>query len=169
MLARDRAAPLSAVAQAASISRATLHRMYPNRDVLVEAIVERACREARAVFDLVDMAHSPVPDAIRDLVRRLMPIAHLWALAINEPLMDQVPRFAEDAAELEQRLVELMRRGQRDGVLRTDQSARWMTFFFGMALTAAHHAVASGFLAPREAPDLVVSSVLHGISGSPAP
>lgn len=163
VLAQDRAAPLARVATAASVSRATLHRMFPSRDALLEAIVERACAEAGRIFDAVDLAGGPVERVLAELIDGLVPVAHLWTLAINEPMIDQVPRLAKEAEDLEHRLIELMQRGQREGVLRPDQSPRWMTYLFGMALSAVHQGVAAGFLAPRDAPDLVRSSLLDGI------
>lgn len=168
VLAGDRAAPLAAVAEAASVSRATLHRLFPSREALVEAIVERACQHAKGVFDAVDIEHGPVKEVLARLAEQLVPAAHLWVLAINEPLIDQVPRFVKDAEDLEQRLVALMHRGQRDRVLRADQSPRWLTYFFGMAVTAVHHGLVAGILAPREAPDILLASVLDGIRRNPA-
>ncbi len=164
VLGRDRSAPLSAVAEAAGISRATLHRLYPTREALVEAIVERACGGAAEIFDDVGVDRGPVRETLVTLIHRLVPSAHLWAIALSEPVMDQVPRFAAESAALEQRLIALLRRGQEEGFLRRDQPAGWMAYFFGMSLGAVSQGVSSGVIAPRDAPALVASAVLDGIA-----
>ncbi len=164
VLARNRSASMSEIADAARISRATLHRIFPGREVMVEAIVERACEHAVQVFDEVGVDTSELPEGLRRLAEELLPSAHFWVLAINEPMIDEVPRLAKVASELEERLVEMMRRGQQHGALREDLSARWMAYFFGMSLVTAHEAVSAGVLAGRDALDALMTSTLQGVA-----
>ncbi|MGL5810235.1 MAG: TetR/AcrR family transcriptional regulator [Nocardioides sp.] len=164
LFSRDRSASMGDVAAAAGISRATLHRAFSSRDVLVEAIVERACEQALDIFDAARMDDDPLPEALRRLAEGVVPIAHFWVIAVNEPMIDTVPRLAKNASELENRLVEMMRKGQREGTLRHDLPARWMAYFFGLSMVTAHEAVTDGILAPRDAVDVVIDSTLNGIS-----
>ncbi|MGL5816688.1 MAG: TetR/AcrR family transcriptional regulator [Phycicoccus sp.] len=163
VLSRNKSASMGDVAQAAGISRATLHRLFPGREALVEAIVERACERALEIFDAVGVDDSPCPEGLRRLAEEMIPTAHFWVIAITEPVIDIVPRLAKDAAGLEDRLVEMMRRGQRDGALRQDLPPRWMAYFFGTSLVTVHEAVVEGILAPRDAVDVLIDSALNGI------
>ncbi len=78
--------------------------------------------------------------------------------------MDQVPRFAAESAALEQRLIALLRRGQEEGFLRRDQPAGWMAYVPRDVAGRGGGGMSTGVVAPRDAPALVASSVLHGIA-----
>ena len=163
VLAVNPAASMTEVARAVGVSRATLHRSFAGRDRLVYAIVDYACRTAADLFDEVVLDRGPADGVLRRLTDRMVPHAHLWQVILQEPLIDTDPALAAASTRLEGRLLELMRRGQNEGVLRTDQPARWMVYLFGVALSAAFSGVAAGFIASREAPELVASSVLDGV------
>jgi TetR/AcrR family transcriptional regulator, mexCD-oprJ operon repressor len=163
LLSRDRSASMADVAASAGISRATLNRAFPGRDALVEAIVERACERAVEIFDAVGVNDGPLPEGLRRLAEEIVPAAHFWVIAISEPMIDTVPRLVKGAAELEGRLVEMMRRGQREGALRADLTPRWLAYFFGVSLVTTHEAVAEGILAARDAVDVLMDSTMNGM------
>ncbi|MGL5863400.1 MAG: TetR/AcrR family transcriptional regulator [Phycicoccus sp.] len=163
LLSRDRSASMGEVAAAAGISRATLHRAFSSRDVLVEAIVGRACERTLDIFEAARVDEGPLPEALRRLAEGVVPIAHFWVIAVNEPLIDTVPRLMQDVARLEGHLVDLMRRGQSVGALRQDQSPRWLAYFVGLSMVSAHEAVIDGVLAPRDAVDILLDSTLNGM------
>ncbi|MGL5825182.1 MAG: TetR/AcrR family transcriptional regulator [Nocardioides sp.] len=163
LLSRDRSASMGEVAAATGVSRATLHRAFPSREVLVEAIIERACERALDVFRGARTGEGTVPEALRRLAEGLIPIAHFWVIAVNEPMIGTVPRLAKGVAELEDHLVGLIRRGQDEGTLRQDLSPRWMAYFVGLSVVTAHEAVVDGVLAPRDAVDTLIDSTLNGL------
>lgn len=64
--------------------------------------------------------------------------------------------------ELDRPLADLVERGRAGGRLRTDLPAWWLVASLQATVYAAWEAITDGRLAPLDAPDLVLTSVLDG-------
>ncbi|MFD7845613.1 TetR/AcrR family transcriptional regulator [Nocardia sp. NPDC059764] len=160
VLAKDRGASMQVIATRAGISRATLTRMFPTRQLLVQAM-------AAKILDDCDQALSPAEthaaftdQVLAGLVTEYRPFAQLWNLVYVEPDVLGAPEATERAEDIFTRLVAVMASGQRADALRVDMPATWLaSTFCGLAETAWELTL-EGHMGTRQAPDFI-TTVLH--------
>ena len=88
----------------------------------------------------------------------------LW----RNPVLDHVEDIATRWCALEQRVLAVLNRAQARGVLRAGVPDFWLLQAFYSLTYVAAESVHSGHLASREAPGIVVDTLLHGL-GAPQP
>jgi AcrR family transcriptional regulator len=161
VLAKDRAASMQVIAKRAGISRATLVRLFPTRQHLVQAMAAKIlddCDQALARAE----ADTPVQQVLAALVAEYPPFAQLWNLVYVEPDVLGVPEASERADAIFDRTVEFFKRGQSAGLLRNDMPATWLaSTFCGLAETAWELTL-EGSMGTRQAPDFITAILLHG-------
>ncbi len=166
LLAADPGASMQDIAEAASISRASLHRLYPTRDALVDEIAARAVKRVAAALDASRLDDGTAREAIARLTDAAIPIVHKFAfLAAESRLQTSESARREDRA-VDDRITRLFQRGQEEGALRADLPAAWLRHAYGWLLYAAAVATTQGDIAPREAARLVLSTFLDGAARS---
>lgn len=151
-LGRDPAASMTDIAREAGVGRVTVYAHYPSREALVEAAMVHVLAEGDEVLEAVDLTGDP-----RDGLRAL--IESGWMLlaqstSVLEAALAALPpgRVQELHAKPEQRVHDLIRRGQADGVFRTDLPAQWLASVLHYILHGAVGDVAAGRLDPAAAP-----------------
>jgi TetR/AcrR family transcriptional repressor of mexCD-oprJ operon len=113
------AASLAEIADAAGVARSTLYRYFPSRDVLLAALAEAGLAELRARLAEAQLDHPSVTTAIARITRGFLATGHKYAALVQAGHKPQAA--AEQAAvALGGPLLELFRRGIRDGTLRDD-------------------------------------------------
>ncbi|MEU6073486.1 TetR/AcrR family transcriptional regulator [Micromonospora sp. NPDC047074] len=159
-LGRDPDASVSEIAQAAGVGRVTLYGHFPSRDVLVEAALARVLADGEKLLAGLDLTGDP-QDALRVLV------GSSWLLiaqssALLEAAQASLPpgRVHELHAGPARRVDQLIRRGQAEGIFRTDLPASWLTSVLHYVMKGAAADVATGQLDRTEAPRLVSETVL---------
>jgi AcrR family transcriptional regulator len=157
VLVSDPAASLAEVAEAAGIGRTTLHKHYATRDDLVRAVGHRA-------IDLWEQAVSAVSgeDGLRDLVAAMIPNGPQLAFLWRTPAFDHDAEIKAREAEVEARCLAVLRQAQEHGILSAAAADWWLLkTLYALVYTAAE-SVQAGRLAPRDAPELVLDTFLHG-------
>jgi AcrR family transcriptional regulator len=165
VLLRQPTASLADIAAATGISRTTLHSRFPTRQALLVGL-------AQAAMDLVEKAYvearlddGDVPASLRRVAELMMPLGERVGFLTRERSLDVEPELTARYAELDRPLVEFVTRAQQAGVLRADLPAWWVVAALTSAVLAAWEAIADGWLAPRDAPDVVLRTVLDGVRG----
>ena len=163
VLVASPSASMGDVATAAGISRTTLHSRFSSREALLSALaddamdlVEQAYRDARLDDD--DMT-----EALRRLVASLVPLGPRLDFLLRERSLDDDAAVTARYVQLEQPLVTLFERGRHEGAVRTDLPTWWLATGATGLVSAAWEAIADGRLAPRDAADLVVTTLLDGV------
>jgi AcrR family transcriptional regulator len=165
VLVADPAASLAEVAAAAGIGRTTLHKHYATRDDLLCAVGHRA-------IDLWERAVSPVtgtdePDGgLRAITAAMIPIGPQLAFLWRTPAFDHITALDERWKAAEARVLAVLKRAQDRGVVSGSVPDWWLLQTFYSVIYVAAESVGAGKLAPLDAPDLVLSTFLHGI-GAP--
>ena len=79
-------APLKDIAEAAGVSRMTLHRHFEGREALLEAILEAFMARIMTVYDEVECLDVPVMARMEQLLRRTLDVveAHTFLLDVFE-------------------------------------------------------------------------------------
>ena len=150
------------VAADAGVGRVTLYAHFPSREQLLEAVVERALAEAHDLLQVDDFDTGPADLLLARLVRKswhtLDRYRRLRAVAQAE-LGEQRLREHHDRADIAERLRQLVARGQRQGVFRSDLPVGWLVTTTFSLLHAAVDEVTAGRLAPSDAPDLLEATL----------
>jgi TetR/AcrR family transcriptional regulator, mexCD-oprJ operon repressor len=167
VLSRDPAAGMGAIADAAGISRATLHRRFAGRNELEFALIRRAIGQMRSMTTEIDAAGLVGRAAIEAFLRGALPIAQSMAFVFATTSPED-PRFESDTEQFRQRWIAWIEEGQRRGEIRVDLTASWIVEAMHALGMAAVQGVISGVIAPRDAERLVLTSLLDGITNRPA-
>ncbi|MEU8133714.1 TetR/AcrR family transcriptional regulator [Streptodolium elevatio] len=167
-LLADPQAGMAAIARAAGVSRVTLYAHFPTRESLLEAALDRSVAEAvDAVAGTTDSG--PADEALAGLIRSSWQVldrhASLFTAVSASLTPDQMRERHERILAPVHRLV---LRGRRDGVFRDDVPATWLVTVLYSLVHAAAAEMQAGRLSSREAPDLLVTTVLATWRPQPA-
>lgn len=158
-------ATMAELAGAAGMSRATLHRRFPSRELLLAAVAQEAAAAARRAVAVARPAEGSATEACTRLVAALVPLGGRYAFLLREGAwLDELPEVAAGIAELEGAVAETVRRGRRAGEFRVDLPASFLARLVQTAVFTAWEAVAAGELGSAEAPAAAITALLAGIT-----
>lgn len=157
-------ATMAQLAAAAGVSRATLHRQFPNRDALVAHLAGTA---AEAVAEAVEAARpgaGPAAAGCERLVAGLVPLGARFAFLLRESSdLDLLPSVRSARDVLDHAVTELVRRGRAEGTFRRDLPEPYQARLITTAVFTAWEAVHAGELGWSVAPEAAVRTLLDGI------
>ena len=160
LLGRREQASISAVAAEAGVSRPTVYAHFPDRERLVEALVERAVRRAMVAIESAEPDRGPAAEALQRLLAaswqelaRHEEIARASAAALSADAM----RRAHEAARAVIRM--LVKRGRREGSFRRDLPANWLVTSCLALIHAGAETVRAGELDSDAALDVLSVTV----------
>ena len=165
VLVADPAASLAEVAAAAGIGRTTLHKHYATRDDLLCAVGHRAIDLWERAVSVVTGTDAP-DGGLRAITAAMIPIGPQLAFLWRTPAFDHVTELDERWKAAEACVLGVLKRAQDRGVVSGSVPDWWLLQTFYSVIYVAAESVSSGKLAPLDAPDLVLSTFLHGI-GAP--
>jgi AcrR family transcriptional regulator len=125
VLSTDKSASLGDVAQAAQVGRTTLHRYFPERADLVEAIGTEAVERTRAAITAARLDDGAPASALRRLAFEYFDLGPWYMVLFNE-LSGGEPEFWAESDAVEEPVRDLLRRGQADGVFDDQLSVAWL-------------------------------------------
>jgi AcrR family transcriptional regulator len=159
-------ASLTEVAEAVGISRTTLHKHYATRDELVRAVGVRATDVWEQAVERI--ADGPGTEAgLRDLFAAMIESAPQLAFLWRNPTLDEDEELTRRYIEVQNRFLAVLDRARSQGLIAASTPDWWMLqTVFGLVYTA-WESVDVGKLAPLDAPDLVLRTLLHGL-GAPS-
>jgi TetR/AcrR family transcriptional repressor of mexCD-oprJ operon len=162
-LSRDPDASVGEIAQAAGVGRVTLYGHFASREALIEAALTRLLDEGDQVLAAVDLSGDP-----REALRAL--IESGWLLtaqagAVLDAALGTLPpgRIQELHAKPAQRLEDLIRRGQSEGVFRADLPASWLASALHHVMKGAVVDVGKGRLDSADAARFISETVLGAL------
>ncbi|GEM30245.1 hypothetical protein NN3_12520 [Nocardia neocaledoniensis NBRC 108232] len=165
LLATHPDAGMAAIAAEAGVTRQTVYAHFTSRDELVDAVITRTTERAAAAMREADLDSGPARDAL------LRMLAVGWRFFRVAPLAHHVGAFARQRDEDRQlpvndRLLRLVRRGQRAGEFDGTLSAPWLVAAIVAVSHAAGDEVRSGRMEQPEAEKALRESVLRLVGGS---
>jgi AcrR family transcriptional regulator len=125
VFARDRAATLPNVAKAAGVGRTTLHRYFPDRESLIEAAIEDSIQAIQQSIADAALAQGTPLEAMRRAVAAMVAVGDRLLFVFGDP---RVPKGhgTRDGAAPRDPVIDLIKRGQAEGVFDPEVSAQWI-------------------------------------------
>ena len=160
VLGEDPTASVGAIAEAAGVGRVTLYGHFASREVLVEAALQHAIDRGEEQLSQVDLSGDP-----RAALERL--IHSSWQLVLQS---QSLLIAAQDSLSPERilavhdkpvrRVSELVRRGQDDGVFRSDLPVTWLVGVLHNVIHGAANEINAGRLTAPDAPRAISATIL---------
>ncbi|MFP3961864.1 TetR/AcrR family transcriptional regulator [Actinomadura fulvescens] len=129
-LARDRAATLADIAEAAGVGRSTLHRYFADREELMNAVVEDSLTVISRSIDEAALGQGPPLEGMRRLVAAMLDVADRLMFLWGDPRVleafDKSSPGEDGSGAAPQSVVDLIERGQAEGVFDPEVSADWI-------------------------------------------
>lgn len=159
VLARDRAATLADIAAAAGVGRSTLQRYFPDREELVTAVVADSLDELGHAVAEAALGQGPPRDALRRLVMAMVDVGDRVLFLYGDP---RTLERADDASSSPE-VIELIERGQAEGVLDTGVDPAWIEHALWALVYAGCDAVGRGTLPRHGAAATVIRTLENGV------
>ena len=126
VLARDRAATLPDIAEAAGVGRTTLHRYFPDRESLIEAAVEDSIQAISQSVAEAALDQGPSMDAMRRAVAAMVAVGDRLMFVFGDPRVLQGYRAPDGVVPPGDPVLDLIKRGQAEGAFDPGVSASWI-------------------------------------------
>ena len=163
-LADNAEASLSAIADAAGVSRATLHRYFPDRQALTDTISLQAIQETDAAVHAIDWEGMTSQEYLLAVFEVVIPLGDRYHVLSRAPL-DAASDAVREAYARQLRGVDTMVRWMaREGLLASKVPVAWAVLVIDALIYAAWTAVRDGTVAPRDAAALACRTCLRGLS-----
>ncbi|MEV5575699.1 helix-turn-helix domain-containing protein [Spirillospora sp. NPDC052269] len=168
-LTADPIASMAQLAEAAGVSRATLHRHFATREDLLRALGEASARrweESQDAADIDAAAASGDPDrlatALRAMLTAFVVDAGDFGFALTDHFVNHLPELVEWATRLEEREIAFYAACQDAGVLRADLPVRWVSNTVYGLMISVRESLRRGDVARRDVPDLLLGTFMTG-------
>lgn len=161
-------AGLAEVAQAAGISRKTLYTHFASREVLINALIERATERVVAALDAADLGSGPADAALVRLLETG------WASLEPDPFLLHLAAAPESPeqdrdrhAPILERLQAVIERGRLEGDIAPDLAVGWILTAVLALGHAAGEEVRSGRMTSTEAIETLRISIPRLVRPAP--
>jgi AcrR family transcriptional regulator len=160
LLARDRSATLADIAAAAEVGRSTLHRYFPDREGLLEAVIEDSLEALDQAVAEAALDQGPPLEAMRRLVTAMVAVGDRILFLFGDPRVLEGRRDPDPSARPVTGLIE---RGQAEGVFDPQVSPSWIEHVLWALVYTAAEAAANGTLPRPGAAATAIRTFEHGI------
>jgi AcrR family transcriptional regulator len=126
VLARDRTATLPGIAAAAGVGRTTLHRYFPDRESLIKAAIEDSIQAIQESVAEAALDQGSSLDAMRRAVAAMVAVGDRLMFLFGDPRILEGYRARDGAATPDDPVIDLIKRGQAEGVLDHGVSPSWI-------------------------------------------
>ncbi len=163
VLARDRTATLSDIAEASGVGRTTLHRYFPDRESLIEAAIKDSIQAIQqSVTEAVLDQGSPL-DAMRRAVAAMVAVGDRLMFVFGDPRVLEGYGAGGGAAPPDDPVIDLIRRGQAEGVFDPEVSASWIQHVLWVLVYRGCEDADSGELPRHGVTATVIRTLENGI------
>lgn len=163
-LGRNPSASLGEIAQAAGVGRVTLYGHFPSREVLVETALTRVLADGDEVLESLDLTGDPV-DALRSLIESSWRLTAQASTVLEAAQAVLSPgRIRALHAKPERRANDLIRRGQAEGVFRTDLPADWLAATMHHVMKGAAADITAGRLDEGDAAHFITEVIIGALT-----
>jgi AcrR family transcriptional regulator len=163
VLARDRAATLPDIAEAAGVGRTTLHRYFPDRESLIEAAVEDSIQAIYQSVAEAALHQGPSMDAMRRAVAAMVAVGDRLMFVFGDPRLLQGYRAPDGVVPPSDPVLDLIERGQAEGAFDPEVSASWIQHVLWVLVYRGCEDADSGELSRHGVTATVIRTLENGI------
>ena len=166
-LASDPDSSMAEIARRAGVVRATIYVHFPTRETLLDAVMEYAIGQVVESMRGAEPQRGEPVEALERVLRatwRQLGQFH-GLLALNTARLSAEELHRRHVPMLDQ-LEPLIKRGQKQGVFRSDLPVSWLLAVTRSIVHAASHEIRGGRLPESEAEAVMVSTILRAIGGN---
>jgi AcrR family transcriptional regulator len=161
LLADDPATSIAAIAAAAGVDRRTVYRRFATREALLAAVFQAKLAAATRVLDEARLTEAPVRVALHRYVEGIIPVSRQWPVDMRRMMIaDPVAHPLREKQS--ERLAAFLRRAGDEGLFRADVPPGFVRALLDQLVDLVAHSYPD--LAPGPAADLVVETLLRGVS-----
>lgn len=158
MLTRDPEMSIQEIADASGLGRTTVYRHFPNRELLLEAVLEEVMASARKVVAEAEADPRDPAAAIEALSGALLTVGFEYGRLISSR-DGQSEAFERAKSSEESPTLEFLQSARELGTIRTDIPLRWERAVMQAVPLAAIDDVAAGAISRDEARRLVAGTL----------
>jgi AcrR family transcriptional regulator len=165
VLADDAGASMEQIAEAAGLTRITVHRRFANRQALLEALTLSAKQQLIEAIEEARPDSAPALVALYRVTANVLRVKNSWRYTLSHA----APHSEAAAAlwaEIDAYTVQLMTRAQNEGILAQDTDLDWVRQVYYALLTEAINRPGAEQDPAAQDPDalaaLVIDTLLHG-------
>lgn len=162
-LARNPAASMEQIAEAASVSRITVFRYFSTRQQLMYALNVEINRIFHEIMEPLLQEDASAAHKLRKLVEVMVPYGATFRFLLFEPYRTGDPRLDRLLEDYLEHLRKLMVALEAEGLLDGQSSSWWAARHLDVLLWAAWDAIDLGELGPKVAPDLIIKTFYNGV------
>lgn len=165
ILAEDAGASMEQIAEAAGLTRITVHRRFANRQALLEALGVSAMQQLLDAIQQARPDSAPALVALYRVTANVLRVKSAWRFTLSHAtaLSDAAATLW---AEIDAHTVELLARAQREGLLAPATDLDWTRQVYYALLTEALNRPGADQDPAVQDPDalagLVIDTLLHG-------
>jgi TetR/AcrR family transcriptional regulator, mexCD-oprJ operon repressor len=160
VLGENPTASVGAIAEAAGVGRVTLYGHFASREVLLEAAMQHAIDRGEEQLSQVDLSGDPRAALERLIHSSWQLVVHSQSLLIAAQDSLSPERILALHDKPARRVSELVRRGQDDGVFRSDLPLTWLVGVLHNVMHGAANEINAGRLTARDAPRVISATIL---------
>lgn len=163
ILAQDISAPLDKIAEAAGVTRMTLHRYFNGREALLEATGLEMIRLSNRIIDDAITHHSDPSEQLQEIIMQASQMGVRFHFLMHASEEIDYELFGPQIQTLDNRMTEIYERLREKGQIKKGIPNAWLLHLYGGVLTAAWNSLRDGSVAPREIPLLAWQSFAQGV------
>lgn len=162
-LARNPESSMADVAKTANLTRATLYRHFSNRQTLLKAIQAEAFTRASEALISCRLDEGSALEVLERVIASLSKHGMRFRVILMR-VPDHNARFLTQRDQVLAPLVEVIKRGQREGDIRTELSPEWIVTAMASLLIAAVRSAPTAQQSDEGVAELIYGTLVGGIS-----
>ncbi|MCZ4512043.1 helix-turn-helix domain containing protein [Streptomyces sp. ActVer] len=166
VLAQDAGASMEQIAEAAGLTRITVHRRFANRQALLEALAVSAKQQ---IIDAIEEARpdsAPALVALYRVTANVLRVKNTWRFTLSHATAHTPAAAVALWAEIDAHTVKLLTRARGEGLLAPDADLEWTRQVYYALLNEALNRPGADQDPAAQDPDtlaaLVIDTLLHG-------
>lgn len=157
-------ATLQEIADYAIIGIATLHRYFPTREVLLDALAINAVELVEAALNKVEYESKSMNEILFQIFDLLIPLGNKVSFLSSAASVDENPEVVSGERKLKDNIIFSIEKWKNEGLIKKNMSSKWMVDVMYQLLFVTWQAIQEGEIARKDAPGLLLETVLNGFS-----